>query len=811
MGPEHIQHMVAPSRRRAHWAADGTLLLVGSGNKTAMQLKVNTVSGANGSFSEREVGARAFPVESASDVDEARAQPQRSLLALNHSEKWRGAFSGVGHPRCIALVASPDGRFAASVLDSLRVVLWDNASGASWLLSPPMSGGMQLVSGDADVSVSVASDGCSIALRVVFLRADKGTVRRAFASTPLWLFLATSPPDGTGGAAAVRHASLEGSWIMVGVPGSKEEACGCASSVPLSVAARCCAAISVFPAVGPQQRCEVGEERRVQGGGDWMLSTWNVAFPPEPSPFLIRHSTLLDALGIASPTNASLSRAPIPPRAQNGADVISVSGGRRGASGPVGQMAQARVQVGGMRIRTHGMVHADGMVLPADRCYNSVWKLQLQLPIHIMRNFQASCRRWMGAKLATAHAAHAAHAKVPRQGWRQRMSFNCCTRADGEDASEHSRANSGHSRANSGHSGAIHSEQDSAVRKEGERQGPDSPKGERTGSSGVSPLVVCWDHRGVRAGVLINVSEDESLVAVLEEKEVSKAWRQDRGGGGSWGKEEEGVRNTSVGLVMQRFVWLSDVLEGGLRSGADMAWDAGEMLLMVLTVDHRLVMLSRDGLPCRVITHPPLPSDARVDIAKLCHVERGGDDGGFEHQIWHENRMWSGNRMSYEIDKSSANSVKRQYNSVSSQTNNQCNRGDRVSGETAGGANMARWLKDSNSDELLPYQLLPFSGQHQHVPQQDNWVASTSKHSRKSSFFLGGGLPWRHSRDSSLVPPDIVYHRPLSGDRGIDMKRSSEQSRAYNGDGHACDVLLTASNCLDLSSFVGDHVVMPGL
>jgi hypothetical protein len=777
--------MVAPSRRRAHWAVDGTLLLVGSGNKTAMQLNVNTVSGANGSFSEREVGARAFPVESASDVDEARAQPQRSLFALTHSETWRCALSGGGHSRCMALVASPDGRFAASVLDSLRVVLWDNASGASWLLSPPMSGGTQLVSSDVDVSVSVASDGCSIALRVVFLRADKGTVRRAFASTPLWLFLATSPPDGTGGAAAVRQAFLEGSWIMVGVPGSKEEACGSASSVPLSVAARCCAAISVFPAVGPQQRCEVGEERRVQGGSDWMLSTWNVAFPPEPSPSLIRHSSVLDALGIASPKNAPLSPAPIPPRTQtrrDGADVISVSGGRRGASGPVGQMAQARVQVGSMRIRTHGMVHADGMVLPADRCYNSVWELQLQLPIHIMRNFQASCRRWMDAKLATAHAAHA---EVPRQGWRQRMSFNCCTRADGEDASEHSRANSGHSRANSGHSGAIHSEQDSAVRKEGERQGLDSPKGERTGSSGVSPLVVCWDHQGVRAGVLINIGEDESLVAVLEEKEVSKAWRQGRGGGGSWGKEEEGGRNTSVGLVMQRFVWLSDVLEGGLRSGVDMAWDAGEMLLMVLTVDHRLVMLSRDGLPCRVITRPPLPSDTRVDIAKLCHLcpgEGGGDDGGFKHQMWHENRMWYENRMSNEIDRSSANSVNRQFTSVRSQNNNQCNRGDRVSGETAGGANMARWLKDSNSDELLPFQLLPFSGQHQHAPQQDNWVASTSKHSRESSFFLGGGLPWRHSRDSSLVPPDILYHRPLSGDRGIDMKTSSEHPLYISSD-----------------------------
>ena len=222
----------------------------------------------------------------------------------------------------------------------------------------------------------------------------------------------------------------------------------------------------------------------------------------------------------------------------------------------------------------------------------------------------------------------------------------------------------------------------------------DSPKGERTGSSDVSPLGVCWDQQGVRAGVLINIGEDESLVAVLEEKEVSKAWRPGRGGGGSWGKEEEGDRNTSFGLVMQRFFWLSDVLEGGLRSGADMAWDAGGMLLMVLTVDHRLVMLSRDGLPSRVITRPQLPSDARVDIAKLCPGERGGDDGGFEHQTWHEN-----------IDESSANSVNSQANSVNSQNKSQYNRGNH---ETAGGANMARWLQDSNSDELLPFQLMPF-------------------------------------------------------------------------------------------------------
>ena len=238
------------------------------------------------------------------------------------------------------------------------------------------------------------------------------------------------------------------------------------------------------------------------------------------------------------------------------------------------------------------------------------------------------------------------------------------------------------------------------------------------------------------------------------------------------------------------------------------------MLLIVLTVDRRLVMLSRDGLPCRVITLLPLPSDARVDIARLCPGERGGDDGGFEHQVWHENRMLYANRMSYETDRSSANSINSQYNSVNSQHNSQYTRGNHVSGETAGGANMARWLQDSNSDELLPFQLLPFSGQPQHVHQQDNRVASTSRHPHESSFCLGcggGGVPetphtpWRHTRDSLLVAPDILYHRPLSGDSGMHVKRSSEQSRAYNGDGHACDLQLTASNCLDLTSFLSDE------
>ena len=751
-----------PRRRRAHWAADGTLLLVGAGNKTTMQLTVNMASAARGAAVDRGVrgqssflhpfedsGERAFNIEHTSSAEGARALPQPDLLTLNHGERWRGALSGGAQPSCLALVASPNGRFAVSVLDNLRLVLWDNASGASWLLTPPMSGGTQLA-GNVDVSVSVASDGCTIALRVLFLRADRSAGLRALASTPLWLFIATSAPDAPGGDTSARPACLEGSWVMVPVPGSQEEdagAGGLAYPTALLVAARYCEAVPLSPAGSGdalktrQQWGAAGEEARVHGAGDWMLSTWSIACPPAPSSFTVAHSIVLDALGIASTKDAPHSPASVRPLPQAcRADVVSACGAHAGASGPASPMAEATVMLRCMRIRTLGMAHAHGMVLHEDRCCRAVWELQLRLPLKTMRGFEARCRQWMDAKLTPDSVT--THAEVHRPGWRQRMSFSCCKRVNRDDASEHSCASA--------------SSRDSAAR---QRQGPAGPCAERTGPGAVSVFRVCWDQQGVRAGVVVNIAEHESLVAVLDATGGGRRWR--RGGGGTGG-EKGGVGGKGVAsgaLVMERYVLLSDVLEGGRRDAADMTWDARGMLLIVLTVDHRVMMFSRDGLPSRVLScQAQHPGNVRPLFERRCPGERGGDDrSGHEH------------RMSYERDRSRESSA----------------RGSRVPDETSSGSNVARWLHDS-SDELLPYQLLPFSGQQ----QQDHAQAR------------------RQSHESSIMS-DMLY-RALSADSGIHRKRSSEMSTAGAGDRHVPVAQPSESACLDLSSFICDRVVAPG-
>ncbi|KAJ1471098.1 hypothetical protein T484DRAFT_1916763, partial [Baffinella frigidus] len=163
--------------QRVHWACDGSLLFEGPDSARLGDLSIPD-EGTNG---ERGGGRRR-----GEEADERAVQFMAPREAPRFGKDVIPGIKSSGR-RVVAVAVAPSGRFAAAVLDNLRVLLWDKVTGETRLLTPPIGGGTvgTRTAGGGErqlgVSVSVNSDGSSLAIRAV----SEGVRSRA----PVWILL----------------------------------------------------------------------------------------------------------------------------------------------------------------------------------------------------------------------------------------------------------------------------------------------------------------------------------------------------------------------------------------------------------------------------------------------------------------------------------------------------------------------------------------------------------------------------------------------------------------------------------------------
>jgi hypothetical protein len=199
--------------QRAHWACDGSLLCVGPEGARLGELWIPE-EGGNGLSS----SAARRPGE---ETDARATQFLAPPIVPHFSKDVIPRVKSSGR-KVLAVAVAPSGRFAAAVLDNLRVLLWDKISGETRLLTPPIGGGSvgARVGGMGSerglrVSIAVHGDGSSVAIRAV----SEGSRLPA----PVWILLSEpwdacgAPEDGTG------------AWVMLPVDFTDSEARqGCA-------------------------------------------------------------------------------------------------------------------------------------------------------------------------------------------------------------------------------------------------------------------------------------------------------------------------------------------------------------------------------------------------------------------------------------------------------------------------------------------------------------------------------------------------------------------------------------------------------
>ena len=552
--------------RGSHWGCDGTLVVVGAGNKTA-QLNLLTGSERPGVAAAQMSTSDGGPQSSEEESSVVSCLPQEFLRVS--SAEVGGAWRVSGERRCLALATSPNGRFTVTVLETLRLLLEDTVSGASRVLTPPMSGSTQRAT-DVDVLVAVDNGGKSVVLRVVFLGDDNshGRVLKAFDDAPLWLFVSSTDLI----SASSSESPESGSWAVL--PMEVLRAAGTLTRT-LSDASMASARLhEAFAFSGPRSSCEqaAGVCEAVRGGF-WMFSEWRVTcLPTHDSPCGVNARQTPDSAALCSPNYTAVD-GKIPSNARSPAE-ITLAGGDR----PSGMVTY--VQVRATRLLVEGLDAVNGMLLPRDRIGQTLeWQVRIRLPPRGLLDFESRSRRWMEGKMLRRETLVQADSK--KRMW----SFLRCLGQTADD-----------SMAPDTSSKRRASDQERR-RMEEKRMYAD----EMNGANAICPVMVRWDRHAARASVLINLSQDEALLAMLSVREGGQAV-----GDGRKGRSQE--------LVMGRCVTMSNILHNGRRDIIDMTWDARAMFLLVLTVDERLVMFSRTGLPCRLTKSLILHSDIDVDF-----------------------------------------------------------------------------------------------------------------------------------------------------------------------------------------------------
>ena len=563
--------------RGSHWGCDGTLVVVGAGNKTA-QLNVLNGSERPGVAAAQMSSSVGGPRSSEGESSVVSCLPQE-FLRVNSAEVG-GAWRVSGERGCLALATSPNGRFTVTVLETLRLLLEDTVSGASRVLTPPMSGSTQRAT-DVDVLVAVDNGGKSVVLRVVFLGDDNshGRVLKEFDDAPLWLFVSSTDLI----SASSSEPPESGSWVVLPM-----EVLRAASTLPRTLSDASMAPARLHEALafaGPRSSCEqaAGVCEAVRGGF-WMFSEWRVTcLPTHDSPCGVNARQTPDSAALCSPNYTAVD-GKIPSNARSPAE-ITLAGGDR----PSGMVTY--VQVRATRLLVEGLDAVNGMLLPRDRIGQTLeWQVRIRLPPRGLLDFESRSRRWMEGKMLRRETLVQADSK--KRMW----SFLRCLGQTADD----SMAPDTSSRRRAS---------DQERRRVEEKH---TCADEMNGENAICPVMVRWDRHAARASVLINLSHDEALLAMLSVREGGQAV-----GDGRKGRSQE--------LVMERCVTMSNILHNGRRDIIDMTWDARAMFLLVLTVDERLVMFSRTGLPCRLTKSLILHSviDVAFFIGTPQHVRQG--------------------------------------------------------------------------------------------------------------------------------------------------------------------------------------------
>ena len=277
--------------------------------------------------------------------------------------------------------------------------------GLSQLLAPPMSGGTQQAA-DVDISVSVADDGRSVAIRMVLKSTGSGEPRVSCA--PLWLFVA-APPSSSGHAArrppGHSSGSPQGAWVMVPVDnGDWNKSVACDKSYSPCPAAQCLEALPLEAEprqAGRSRQWEQGVGGDERGSARWMLSRWQVACPPAPSDSQVLHSEVLGVLGLEAKTSHSPNASS---RWQSDSSVFSTTtgGSHEGAVAEIAARCSrgaicrtVSVLVSGECISASGAAAVDGAVLEEyGRGRKAVLALRVKLPLQVRSIVKLSMKWW---------------------------------------------------------------------------------------------------------------------------------------------------------------------------------------------------------------------------------------------------------------------------------------------------------------------------------------------------------------------------------------------------------------------------------